>query len=188
MRLLEEYEPARASATARGRSCRRRRSNVSLVAEARTAARLRGAVSLQAALEAFARQASSGDYCGAAGLLSSGRAWTTRRCTRFACACATRARRHDARLRAALPALDGAVTSRAGRTRASSSRLSPPDATDVADSWRAYSFGTLKQAQALGDLQTLLARGRRVIRIDLGADIATLGSVELRQAMEAIQI
>jgi glucose-6-phosphate isomerase/transaldolase/glucose-6-phosphate isomerase len=33
-----------------------------------------------------------------------------------------------------------------------------------------YSFGTLAQAQALGDLQALTAMGRRVARVDLGAD------------------
>jgi hypothetical protein len=35
-----------------------------------------------------------------------------------------------------------------------------------------YSFGTLRRAQAEGDLQTLAARGRRVLRLDLGADPA----------------
>jgi glucose-6-phosphate isomerase len=33
-----------------------------------------------------------------------------------------------------------------------------------------YSFGTMKAAQALGDLQALQRRGRRVLRIHLGAD------------------
>lgn len=35
-----------------------------------------------------------------------------------------------------------------------------------------YTFGTLLQAQALGDLQALTARGRRVLRLDLGDDVA----------------
>lgn len=34
-----------------------------------------------------------------------------------------------------------------------------------------YTFGTLRDAQALGDLQVLLKRGRRAIRVHLGADI-----------------
>ncbi len=34
-----------------------------------------------------------------------------------------------------------------------------------------YDFGTLKAAQALGDLQSLASHGRRAIRIDLGSDI-----------------
>ena len=36
---------------------------------------------------------------------------------------------------------------------------------------QSYDFGTLKAAQALGDLQSLASHGRRAIRIDLGADI-----------------
>jgi glucose-6-phosphate isomerase len=35
-----------------------------------------------------------------------------------------------------------------------------------------YGFGTLKAAQALGDLQSLRAHGRRVVRLDLDGDIA----------------
>jgi transaldolase/glucose-6-phosphate isomerase len=34
-----------------------------------------------------------------------------------------------------------------------------------------YTFQTLKMAQALGDLEALETRGRRVIRLDLGADV-----------------
>ena len=34
-----------------------------------------------------------------------------------------------------------------------------------------YSFATLRDAQALGDLQVLKRRGRRVLRVHLGADI-----------------
>jgi transaldolase/glucose-6-phosphate isomerase len=35
----------------------------------------------------------------------------------------------------------------------------------------AYSFGTLRSAQALGDLQVLRRRGRRALRVNLGADV-----------------
>ena len=34
-----------------------------------------------------------------------------------------------------------------------------------------YSFGVLKAAQALGDMQSLSSRERRVIRIHLGTDV-----------------
>ena len=34
-----------------------------------------------------------------------------------------------------------------------------------------YSFSGLKNAQALGDLQALLARKRRVLRINLGTNV-----------------
>lgn len=46
-----------------------------------------------------------------------------------------------------------------------------------------YSFGMLRRAQAEGDLQTLARRGRRVLRLDLGADPA--GALEaLAEALE----
>ncbi len=57
--------------------------------------------------------------------------------------------------------------------------LSIPDAP--------YTFGTLKAAQALGDLQSLQAHGRRVIRIDLNGDIAA-GLAEVEQALDAARI
>jgi len=34
-----------------------------------------------------------------------------------------------------------------------------------------YTFATLRNAQALGDLQVLRKRGRRALRVDLGGDI-----------------
>ncbi len=34
-----------------------------------------------------------------------------------------------------------------------------------------YTFGVLKAAQALGDMQSLTARNRRVIRVHLGKDV-----------------
>jgi hypothetical protein len=34
-----------------------------------------------------------------------------------------------------------------------------------------YTFATLRDAQALGDLQVLKRRGRRALRVHLGADI-----------------
>ncbi|MER3421373.1 MAG: glucose-6-phosphate isomerase, partial [Chloroflexota bacterium] len=34
-----------------------------------------------------------------------------------------------------------------------------------------YTFQTLKLAQALGDLEALETRGRRVLRLDVGADV-----------------
>jgi len=36
----------------------------------------------------------------------------------------------------------------------------------------AYGFSTLNQAQALGDLASLQGRGRRVVRVHLGPDVA----------------
>lgn len=45
---------------------------------------------------------------------------------------------------------------------------------------RTYSFDILKNAQALGDMEALLAHRRRIIRIDLGADVNS-GLASLRQ-------
>jgi transaldolase/glucose-6-phosphate isomerase len=46
------------------------------------------------------------------------------------------------------------------------------DATDVAVPGASYSFGTVKAAQARGDFQVLVDRGRRALRVHLGADVA----------------
>lgn len=42
---------------------------------------------------------------------------------------------------------------------------------DLAIPGEAYTFGVLRDAQALGDLQVLRRRGRRAIRVHLGADV-----------------
>ena len=47
-----------------------------------------------------------------------------------------------------------------------------------------YSFGVLKAAQALGDMQSLTSRQRRVIRVHIGADVVK-GLVRLEQAIGA---
>jgi transaldolase/glucose-6-phosphate isomerase len=47
-----------------------------------------------------------------------------------------------------------------------------------------YSFGTLKAAQALGDLQSLTSRQRRVIRVHIGMDVET-GLTRLEHVIEA---
>jgi transaldolase/glucose-6-phosphate isomerase len=55
---------------------------------------------------------------------------------------------------------------------------------DVAIPGEVYSFATLRNAQALGDLQVLRRRGRRVLRVHLGADVEG-GLAMLAQALEA---
>jgi transaldolase/glucose-6-phosphate isomerase len=45
-----------------------------------------------------------------------------------------------------------------------------------------YSFATLRNAQSLGDLQVLRRRGRRALRVQLGAD-ADAGLKTLADAM-----
>jgi transaldolase/glucose-6-phosphate isomerase len=58
------------------------------------------------------------------------------------------------------------------------------DAEDLAIPDEPYSFGVLKAAQALGDLQSLTSRQRRVIRVHIGSDVIK-GLLRLEQAIEA---
>lgn len=62
-------------------------------------------------------------------------------------------------------------------------QMTVDDAVDVPLPGEPFTFGTLKQAQALGDFQALASRHRRAIRVHLGAD-ATAG---LRALLEIVQ-
>ena len=48
---------------------------------------------------------------------------------------------------------------------------------------RSYTFGAVKAAQARGDLLVLVERGRRALRVHLGADVAD-GLRTLRSAVD----
>ncbi|HYY93139.1 MAG TPA: bifunctional transaldolase/phosoglucose isomerase [Pyrinomonadaceae bacterium] len=50
-------------------------------------------------------------------------------------------------------------------------QITAPDTKDLPIPNAPYTFSTLKQAQALGDFRSLSTRGRRAIRVDLGADV-----------------
>ncbi|HEV2882315.1 MAG TPA: bifunctional transaldolase/phosoglucose isomerase [Pyrinomonadaceae bacterium] len=50
-------------------------------------------------------------------------------------------------------------------------QLTAPDIKDLPIPGQPYTFSILKQAQALGDFRSLASRGRRAIRVDLGADV-----------------
>jgi glucose-6-phosphate isomerase len=50
-------------------------------------------------------------------------------------------------------------------------QLSADDPQDVPVPGESYTFGVLKAAQALGDYESLASRGRRVLRVALGADV-----------------
>jgi len=58
-------------------------------------------------------------------------------------------------------------------------QVTAPDRTDLPIPNQPYTFSILKQAQALGDFRSLSSRGRRAIRVDLGAD-TTAGLRRLR--------
>jgi len=62
-------------------------------------------------------------------------------------------------------------------------QITADDALDVAVPGRRYSFAVVKAAQAAGDLQVLQERGRRVLRVHLGKDVAS----GLRQLGTAVQ-
>ncbi|HZE64954.1 MAG TPA: hypothetical protein VE056_13810, partial [Pyrinomonadaceae bacterium] len=50
-------------------------------------------------------------------------------------------------------------------------QITAPDKVDFPIPGEPYTFSVLKDAQALGDFQSLLAHGRRAIRVDLGDDV-----------------
>lgn len=59
-------------------------------------------------------------------------------------------------------------------------QLTAPDKSDFEVPGAPYSFSILKRAQAQGDLEALLAHGRRALRVDLGDDVVQ-GLAQLRQ-------
>jgi hypothetical protein len=52
-------------------------------------------------------------------------------------------------------------------------QMTAPDKFDFPVPGGSYTFSILKEAQALGDFQSLLAHGRRAIRVDLGPDVVS---------------
>ncbi|MDX2138289.1 MAG: bifunctional transaldolase/phosoglucose isomerase [Chloroflexota bacterium] len=57
------------------------------------------------------------------------------------------------------------------------------DPSDIAIPGEPYSFGTLKAAQAAGDLEALIPKGRRALRLHISGDILT-GLDKLRAAVD----
>ncbi|MCZ6677116.1 MAG: bifunctional transaldolase/phosoglucose isomerase [Candidatus Poribacteria bacterium] len=64
-------------------------------------------------------------------------------------------------------------------------QITSDDATDLEIPGRKFSFGVLKDAQALGDFLALSKRDRRAIRIHLSADVQS-GLARLAQAVETV--
>ena len=50
-------------------------------------------------------------------------------------------------------------------------QITAPDKVDFQVPGEPYTFSVLKDAQALGDFQSLQSHGRRAIRVDLGSDV-----------------
>ncbi|HUQ33828.1 MAG TPA: bifunctional transaldolase/phosoglucose isomerase, partial [Pyrinomonadaceae bacterium] len=61
-------------------------------------------------------------------------------------------------------------------------QLTAPDKVDLDIPGRSYTFSVLKAAQAQGDFRSLSSKGRRAVRVDLGAD----SSAGLRRLRELI--
>jgi hypothetical protein len=57
------------------------------------------------------------------------------------------------------------------------------DAKDLEVPGQTYSFGIVKAAQARGDLGVLVERGRRALRVHVGADVAS-GLKQLASAID----
>jgi hypothetical protein len=63
-------------------------------------------------------------------------------------------------------------------------QITAHDSDDIAIPGAAYTFGQLKRAQAIGDLQALAAHGRPVLRVHLG-DSIRIGLLQLREAVQS---
>ncbi len=64
-------------------------------------------------------------------------------------------------------------------------QVTATDAEDIAIPDQPFTFGQLKRAQAIGDLQSLEKHGRPALRVHLGGDIAG-GLLQLRRALESV--
>ncbi len=157
--------------------------HVALVAEGEEATRLRDAVSLQAALESFAREAGPGDYIA---LL----AYVQQTEEIDSLLQQIRVRLRDTRRVATTVGYGPRFQHSTGQFHKGGPNTGvflqfiETDRQDVPIPGEPYTFGVLKQAQALGDFRALEAHGRRAIRVDLGDD-PVAGLREMVQALNA---
>jgi transaldolase/glucose-6-phosphate isomerase len=163
-----------------------RTEQVAIVAGEDEAHRLAEAVSLQAALEAYLRQVRPGDYVALLAYVRRGAATQEaleriRLRIRDLCHVATTLG-YGPRFQHSTGQLH-----KGGANNGVFIQFVADDHEDAPIPGRPFTFGTLKQAQALGDLQALEAHERRAIRINLGASIAG-GLGEVGQALDAAQL
>ncbi|HEY7339545.1 MAG TPA: transaldolase [Ktedonobacterales bacterium] len=184
-RILKEYVQSKMIPAPRA-VLQTQSRNVSLVASGEIAQRLRESVSLQAAMEVIAREAGEGDYIA---LL----AYIERTPETHEALEAIRLRLRDMRHVATTLGYGPRFQHSTGQEHKGGSNTGvflqfvATDTVDVPIPDEPYTFSVLKQAQALGDLQSLEAHDRRVIRIDLGTGIAG-GLGEVLQALEAATV
>jgi transaldolase len=158
---------------------------VAVVAEGKEADAIGRANSLQEALDAFVREAQSGDYLA---LL----AYLPRTAETDTALQDIRVHLRD-HLRVATTVGYGprfqhstGQLHKGGANNGVFLQFVSPTGPDLAIPEAPYTFKTLKAAQALGDLRTLEKHERRVMRIQLGSDIAT-GLREVLQAVAALR-
>ena len=163
-----------------------RTQRVSIVVDEKSAGPVADAVSLQAALERYLGQAEPGDYIA---LL----AYIERTPETVATLQHIRQAMRDLRRVATTVGFGPRFQHSTGQLHKGGAnngvfiQLVAKDQVDVPIPGEPYTFGILKSAQALGDLQALEDHKRRVIRINLGSDIGE-GLSELRQAVDAAQV
>jgi transaldolase / glucose-6-phosphate isomerase len=163
-----------------------RTQRVSIVVSDEKAYQLRNAVSLQAAVEAYLRQVSPGDYIAMLAYIqvtpeTEELLQHIRLRMRNLCRVATTLG-YGPRFQHSTGQLH-----KGGANNGVFIQLVAQDHEDVPIPDAPYTFSVLKAAQALGDLQTLEEHERRVIRVQLGPRIAD-GLGELRQAVDAAQL
>ena len=163
-----------------------RTAQVAIVAGTEEARRLADAVSLQAALEAYLHQVRPGDYVALLAYVQRGDAAQEaleriRLRIRDLCHVATTLG-YGPRFQHSTGQLH-----KGGANNGVFIQFVADDHEDAPIPGRPFTFGTLKQAQALGDLQALEAHERRAIRINLGASIAA-GLGEVAQALDAAHL
>jgi transaldolase/glucose-6-phosphate isomerase len=181
-RILKEYAQTKVLPVPRA-VLQTQSRNVSLVADGDMALRLRESVSLQAAMETIALLADDGDYIA---LL----AYIERTPEVQAALQDIRLRLRDMRRVATTLGYGPRFQHSTGQEHKGGPNTGvfvqfvATDTADVPIPDAPYTFSILKQAQALGDLQSLEAHDRRVVRIDLGTGILS-GLAEVLQALQA---
>ena len=163
-----------------------RTEHVAIVADEQQAQRLVDAVSLQAALEAYFAEVRPGDYVALMAFI-------------------TKTNEIDDQLEAIryrLRDLTKAATTlgygprfqhstgqlhKGGPNTGVFVQIVGEDIVDAAIPGEPYTFGVLRQAQALGDLRSLESHGRRVIRLALGSDVRA-GLTEIQRALDAAKV
>ncbi len=160
-----------------------RTEHVSVVAGGEQARRLADAVSLQAALESFAEESRAGDYLALLAYIERTPETETALQT-------IRLRLRNLRRIATTLGYGPRFQHSTGQLHKGGPNTGlfiqfvANDTVDAPIPGEPYTFSVLKQAQALGDLQSLQAHGRRVVRVHLGRDIAA-GLDEVVRAVEA---